>query len=414
MATDDVIFRLSQALKQIPRNTAWSNIMSVRLGDGNEPSTVIVPSEKATDFGMFYAYRIVDGTKEVMQVANLYAGLAYDDSMADTPVVVGYPPKSNKLCIMSIDPAGGTAFTGGALPSQIADTNSYYVSPERFSDFKLQVISGLILGHTGGSVRRGNTKKTVFPDDSFLDLTDYVPTTVDMAVFLLIGLDSDDTVVVVEGEQFDVAEAEPVNFMPDTLESDHLFLGTVYLVYGDTAITQERVMNMPDIYYAPSPLSLPATSATLYDETTPPSVTGLTTGHFWLDGDGGLHVYYNDVWTDFSLGSPTYPASVTYAKQYAIKNTDTAKTIAGGAITITSTDYFIVVAAETGTSDDLDTISGVTHGTTIAIKADTGDTITLTHAIGNLYSNNATGLVITGDKIAFLMYAWSKWYIMSS
>jgi hypothetical protein len=58
-------------------------------------------------------------------------------------------------------------------------------------------------------------------------------------------------------------------------------------------------------------------------------------------------------------------------------------TVAAGVVTRTATTSFFRIAAQTGTTDDLDTINGGSDGDMIVIKADTGDDITVTEA-GNI------------------------------
>jgi hypothetical protein len=82
-------------------------------------------------------------------------------------------------------------------------------------------------------------------------------------------------------------------------------------------------------------------------------------------------------------------------------------TIAGGALTITQS--VMIVAAESGTADDLDTLtldtdlimpSGYTEF--IILKADAGDTITITDNVGNIQTNSGSSFSLTGDKLAML------------
>lgn len=97
---------------------------------------------------------------------------------------------------------------------------------------------------------------------------------------------------------------------------------------------------------------------------------------------------------------------------------DTIKTITSGAITITQ--LYHSAAAESGTTDDLDTISidtaalkttdgGNTFRPFVVIRADTGDTITVKHGTGNIYLNNAADYALSGNKQLLLFYDGTNW-----
>lgn len=80
-----------------------------------------------------------------------------------------------------------------------------------------------------------------------------------------------------------------------------------------------------------------------------------------------------------------------------------------------STDAFTrdlgahIVAAQTGTADDLSTISGGINGQQLIISADTGDTITVKHSVGNIQLNNGADYALSGNKTLMLWYNGSVW-----
>ena len=96
---------------------------------------------------------------------------------------------------------------------------------------------------------------------------------------------------------------------------------------------------------------------------------------------------------------------------------DVTLTIATGAVTRTQ-DYH-VIAAETGTSDDLDTINldgtvnytvnSITYRPRIMMVADGGDSITLKHGTGNLDLPNDTDVTLTDDAYIMLFYDGTNW-----
>jgi hypothetical protein len=87
---------------------------------------------------------------------------------------------------------------------------------------------------------------------------------------------------------------------------------------------------------------------------------------------------------------------------FAFAGAPTTETISGGAITATKSTH--IIAAETGTEDDLDTINGLTDRQLLLIKADTGDTITVKHATGNIHFDSGADFELSGDSWLLLFY----------
>jgi hypothetical protein len=68
-----------------------------------------------------------------------------------------------------------------------------------------------------------------------------------------------------------------------------------------------------------------------------------------------------------------------------------------------------IIAAESGTADDLDTISGAAAGDIILLRADTGDSITLVHGSGNLYLPNSENVTISQYEMVMLYFTSTSW-----
>jgi len=94
----------------------------------------------------------------------------------------------------------------------------------------------------------------------------------------------------------------------------------------------------------------------------------------------------------------------------------TTLTIATGVVTVTQSEH--IIAAETGTTDDLDTITvgivdltgaGNTYRPHLHITADTGDTITLKHGTGNLDFVGGLDVVLTPGAWLLLRYNGTNW-----
>jgi len=130
--------------------------------------------------------------------------------------------------------------------------------------------------------------------------------------------------------------------------------------------------------------------------TTTMDVTG--GGHF-ADVDGDVHLNANDLYTEgalLRLGTPT------------------VVTIATGVATITT--GFVALAAETGTTDTLDTLTlaGAAAGDIVLLVADTGDTITVDDA--NIDLGAATRAIAPGGYLALIHdgTSWGELFFLAS
>jgi len=93
---------------------------------------------------------------------------------------------------------------------------------------------------------------------------------------------------------------------------------------------------------------------------------------------------------------------------FAVNLTSTL-TIASGAVTIVN--GYHTIAAESGTVDNLDTINvGIPNAEptqdnwTLYIKADTGDTITVTSGVGNIVLSSGASVALSGTTVLQLFY----------
>lgn len=92
-------------------------------------------------------------------------------------------------------------------------------------------------------------------------------------------------------------------------------------------------------------------------------------------------------------------------------NASTGVTIsAGGAIAVSRSYH--VVSANSGTSDNLDSISGGTEGDLLSLVADTGDSITVRHAVGNIYTSDGNDLILRELHPTWFFYNGSNWVLL--
>jgi len=85
-------------------------------------------------------------------------------------------------------------------------------------------------------------------------------------------------------------------------------------------------------------------------------------------------------------------------------------TIATGAVTVTSVRNRL--AAESGVTDDVDTINttpSASTGDLLVVEADTGDTITLKHNIGNIHLDGSTDKALVNGNRLLLMWDGTDW-----
>lgn len=85
-------------------------------------------------------------------------------------------------------------------------------------------------------------------------------------------------------------------------------------------------------------------------------------------------------------------------------------TISSGSVTATpnSGHGFHKIAAETGTTDDLDTVSGLAAGELLVLLADSGDTITIKHGTGNFDLPDDSDLTLEDDNPLQFLYDGSN------
>lgn len=104
----------------------------------------------------------------------------------------------------------------------------------------------------------------------------------------------------------------------------------------------------------------------------------------------------------------------------AIKEQAT-KTIASGVLTVDQ--LYVVVAAQAGAADDLDTITsdfttttinGTDYRLIVALIADSGDTITIKHGTGNIDLPDGNDVTLTDDKLYWFIYNGANWNIFGA
>lgn len=152
-----------------------------------------------------------------------------------------------------------------------------------------------------------------------------------------------------------------------------VWIGAVELANGDTTIDASLVTSL----FWRLPTMTAATSGAA-------GVAGLAPAP--AAGDEGKFLRGDATWVSISGGAAT------------------TLTLASGAVTGTNTDAYFKIAAQSGTADDLDTLTLTGTPRLVLLQADTGDTITVKHSMGNIELNGAVDFELSGDKTLALFW----------
>ncbi len=111
---------------------------------------------------------------------------------------------------------------------------------------------------------------------------------------------------------------------------------------------------------------------------------------------------------DLTLQSTAHATKGAIVLDDAIKlKASTILTLSTGAVT--AVGPYHIMAAESGTTDDLDTITPSDDRTLLVIQADVGDTITVKDGTGNIQLNGGADFSLTGDATLLLFYDGTNW-----
>lgn len=134
-----------------------------------------------------------------------------------------------------------------------------------------------------------------------------------------------------------------------------------------------------------------------------------------------------------AFSNPTQPISTSGMLRYAVSVEDflngllggdqafarqrfaapVEMTINGSGALAAPTQVQITVAANSGTADDLDTITAV-NNTFVVLRAKTGHTIMIRPGFGNISSPSGAGMVLTGYRMALLHCQNNAWALVNA
>ena len=107
--------------------------------------------------------------------------------------------------------------------------------------------------------------------------------------------------------------------------------------------------------------------------------------------------------------------SVQFVNVFFRPDSWTTRSISGGVVTLTPGALF-TVQAQSGTADDLDTVqntvpAALEQGVVLWFKASAGETITVKHGTGNIYTADGSDITLTGTMIAQFVVANASGHI---
>lgn len=123
------------------------------------------------------------------------------------------------------------------------------------------------------------------------------------------------------------------------------------------------------------------------------------------------------MWTDTTGGTGNWVIKIRNATDTGWENTSQTSanqslTIASGVVTITTNGWY-ELTSQSGTTDDLDTISGGSAGQIIILSALATHTITLTDTTGNIELPYDVDYALTGSNYIALFFNGTDWRELS-
>jgi hypothetical protein len=140
------------------------------------------------------------------------------------------------------------------------------------------------------------------------------------------------------------------------------------------------------------------------------AINGDVTTDLTLDGD--LDVGGGNVSSD--SGAVTHDDASTFSERVTLGSflnigSATLTTIASGVVT--ADPPFMRLAAESGSTDDLDTINGGSQGDLLWVRPDGSDVITLKDGTGNLVCPGGSDVALNFQR-ALLLFDAGDWHVL--
>jgi hypothetical protein len=342
-------------LNKVVQKAQHNNLYSARLGDGN--GNLLIDNRP----GYVWALVNLPGGQSQCQVINNSTS-----NILGLNVFVSRN-KNGELEVICSDPAESTSFYTGFHVSpdtpQHGQRHGYYGDdPVIVEGLQFNPLRTRLLSSTSTSVyvedfyyKYGDETKW-WPGGS-IDLSDHIPDVNNKQRFVVVGLNKDTNELELTAEDVITYSVSDITYVPFTgqdvkalaLDADIEPSAAVRLYYGQTSL------DLRDIFF------------------------------------DCRHYLTPRITPNYVFPEPT------------------TLTISSGAVTITQSTH--IIAAESGTSDNLDTITTSDDYVLLLLQADTGDTITLTES-GNITLNGQDTVRFIADSEIMLFYDGTKWQLI--
>lgn len=273
-------------IEQALLSTGYSNIMQAILGRGSYPDTVVVPVSQRTLPGEVYITIEKNNSKQIFRAINDCPAIPLDNSVAGYPVIVAYPPGSKTLTVVTPAPMSAARFSGGALPSHIAQVNLAIQDPARNPNLLITETNpaSMSINCAGGWFRLGDRPFYVPPLISFVDMTPYKPAGTDQARFCVVTITGQRTGRVYVGIVFDETVIDPdfiSDYIPTPRAVQEAFAAVIYIKNSSTTLTRANGAIRP-LHTLPA---VPDPGAGIYIQSIDPGAVGVKS--IWIDTSGG-------------------------------------------------------------------------------------------------------------------------------
>lgn len=233
--------RAAQAKQKTIAKTAFQETGIAWLG--NEEGVVIIPpNERRHPAEAFWAYSDINGTRQVIRLANYDSALTYSNKDARRAVRIGIPPGEELLGVLGIATQDAKVF-GPASPTQVQAKKQAYLTPDRWQMYRLSPAGGRrVTVEAGWYYDNGVLRST--PSGELIDLDGYYPTNPNETRIVLLGWTQAGTVRLLQGAVFTRVAGDPItnHFPTDPFEEGDVPLGGAILTYGETELAQARIL----------------------------------------------------------------------------------------------------------------------------------------------------------------------------
>lgn len=210
---------------------------------GNEEGTVIIPpNERRHPAEAFWAYSDINGTRQVIRLANYDSSLTYSNKDVRRAVRIGIPPGEELLGVLGIATQDAKVF-GSASPVQVLAKKLSLLTPDRWQMLRLSAAGGRRVNVEAGWYYDNGLVRHI-PPGELIDLDGYYPTNPGETRIVMLGWTELGTTRLLQGDVFTRVAGDPIynHFPTDPFEEGDVPLGGAILTYGETELVQARLL----------------------------------------------------------------------------------------------------------------------------------------------------------------------------